>query len=146
MARRAIPLVGALVMFFSAGVAHAQDEPDMGDGVAVLTGERDDQADVAADVVEDLTVEAPVVQPQPVLTGIWRRLAMCESSLVPTAVSANRLYFGLFQFDLQTWRSVGEVGNPTAASPARQLAAAQRLQARRGWAPWPTCRRILGLP
>jgi len=79
---------------------------------------------------------------------VWRLLAQCESTLNPRAVSAGGTYRGLFQFDQQTWASVGGLAfgaRADLASPADQLVAAQRLQARRGWAPWPWCSRHLGL-
>jgi hypothetical protein len=48
-------------------------------------------------------------------------------------------YRGLFQFDCQTWQSVGGSGDPAAASPAEQYARAQALQQQRGNQPWPVC-------
>lgn len=86
--------------------------------------------------------------PRPQLSGVWRLLAVCESELNPRAVSPGGRYRGLFQFDQQTWVSVGGLAfaaRADLAAPADQLAAAQRLQARRGWAPWPWCSRYLGL-
>lgn len=68
----------------------------------------------------------------------WPALAQCESSGNPRAVSMGR-YFGLYQFDLQTWGSVGGVGNPADASPTEQTARAQQLYDKRGPAPWPVC-------
>jgi murein DD-endopeptidase MepM/ murein hydrolase activator NlpD len=52
-------------------------------------------------------------------------------------------YYGLFQFDLQTWRSVGGSGNPAKASAAEQLMRAKKLYAQRGASPWPVCGRYL---
>ena len=47
---------------------------------------------------------------------------------------------------LTGWRQgLGYGGRPSDASPATQDAAARRLQAARGWAPWPACSRRLGL-
>lgn len=89
-----------------------------------------------------ITPNAP--DPVAALTGVWRDLAECESSLDPRAVGAGR-YFGLFQFDLETWRSVGGEGSPLDASVDEQLFRAQTLQASRGWQPWPQCAAKLGL-
>lgn len=75
----------------------------------------------------------------------WSALAHCESTGNPRAVSASGKYRGLFQFSMETWRSVGETGDPIDASPEVQLAAAQRLQARSGWGQWPQCASRLGL-
>ena len=47
-------------------------------------------------------------------------------------------YYGAYQFDLPTWRSVGGTGLPSDASPAEQDMRAQMLYDRRGLAPWPT--------
>lgn len=66
-------------------------------------------------------------------------VAMCESSGNPRSVgpvTAAGGHFGLFQFDLPTWRSVGGTGNPVNASAAEQTARAQTLHAQRGMQPW----------
>jgi len=67
------------------------------------------------------------------------RIAACESDGNPTAVSANRRYFGKYQFSRATWRSVGGSGNPADASEAEQDRRAAILYERRGSAPWPNC-------
>lgn len=77
--------------------------------------------------------------------SVWQRLAMCESSNNPTAHSKDGLYHGLYQFSLETWHWLALKGDPHDASPAAQLAAAKRLQAMRGWTPWPKCAKRLGL-
>jgi LysM repeat protein len=76
------------------------------------------------------------------LSGAWAKVANCESSGNPRAVNGAG-YYGLFQFDLQTWRSVGGSGNPTQASAAEQLMRAKKLYAQRGASPWPVCGRFL---
>lgn len=48
-------------------------------------------------------------------------------------------YRGLYQFDCQTWSSVGCSGDPAAASPEYQRSCAEKLQSQRGNAPWPVC-------
>ncbi len=78
-------------------------------------------------------------------SDVWARLAKCESGGNTSAISSNGLYYGVFQFSLATWKSVGENGNPTEYSYQHQLEAAQRLQARSGWGQWPHCSRRLGL-
>ena len=69
----------------------------------------------------------------------WPALAHCESTGNPRAVDPSGTYFGLYQFDLSTWASVGGVGNPVAASPTEQTYRAELLYARAGDAPWPVC-------
>jgi uncharacterized protein YabE (DUF348 family) len=66
----------------------------------------------------------------------WDGLAHCESTNYPRAVDPTGTYFGLFQFDLSTWRSVGGSGNPIDASPQEQLLRAKELYLARGLQPW----------
>ena len=77
------------------------------------------------------------------MSAAWRKVANCESSGNPRAVNPAG-YYGLFQFDLRTWRSVGGSGNPINASAAEQLMRAKKLYAQRGASPWPVCGRFLG--
>jgi hypothetical protein len=74
----------------------------------------------------------------------FARLRQCESG-GNYQINTGNGYYGAYQFDLSTWRSVGFSGYPHQASPATQDAAARRLQALRGWSPWPACSRMLGL-
>ncbi len=73
----------------------------------------------------------------------WERLRMCESSGNYAALSVSTIYRGAYQFDRQTWKTVGGEGDPAAASPLEQDARARELFARRGNAPWPVCGRFL---
>jgi len=74
----------------------------------------------------------------------WTRLRQCESGGRYNIVSASGKYYGAYQFDLSTWRSVGGTGLPHRASPAEQDFRALYLYRMRGWQPW-TCARMLGL-
>lgn len=73
----------------------------------------------------------------------WDGLAMCESTHNPKAINANPSAglptYGLFQFDLPTWASVGGSGNPIDASPQEQLMRAKLLYQSRNLEPW-ACR------
>ena len=71
--------------------------------------------------------------------GSLAAIRACESSGNYGAVSANGRYRGAYQFDQQTWQSVGGSGDPAAASPAEQDSRAARLQSQRGSNPWPSC-------
>jgi hypothetical protein len=73
--------------------------------------------------------------------GVLERIARCESGGNPRAVSANRRYFGKYQFSRATWRAVGGRGNPARASEAEQDRRALILYRRSGTAPWPVCGR-----
>ncbi|PKH41843.1 G5 domain-containing protein [Nocardioides alpinus] len=72
----------------------------------------------------------------------WGALANCESGGNPDAVNPAG-YYGLYQFDLGTWRSVGGSGLPTSASAGEQTYRAKLLYKQRGRSPWPTCGRLL---
>ena len=72
----------------------------------------------------------------------WGALASCESGGNPKAVNPAG-YYGLYQFDLGTWRSVGGSGVPTAASAGEQTYRAKLLYKQRGRSPWPNCGRLL---
>ncbi len=74
------------------------------------------------------------------------RLAACESSGNPAAVSSNGKYHGLYQFDQSTWNATArtflpsQVGvKPSKAPKAIQDAMARALYSQRGRAPWPVC-------
>lgn len=69
----------------------------------------------------------------------WDGLAYCEATNNPKAVNNPAGYlstYGLFQFDLPTWGTVGGSGNPLDASPEEQLMRAKLLYQSRGLEPW----------
>jgi len=72
----------------------------------------------------------------------WGALANCESGGNPRAVNPAG-YYGLYQFDMGTWRSVGGSGIPTNASAGEQTYRAKLLYKQRGRSPWPNCGRLL---
>jgi hypothetical protein len=72
----------------------------------------------------------------------WAALANCESGGNPNAVNPAG-YYGLYQFDVGTWRSVGGSGLPTSASAGEQTYRAKLLYKQRGRSPWPNCGRLL---
>lgn len=82
-----------------------------------------------------------------------QNLRRCESGDDYTAKSANRRYFGAYQFSRATWNDVasryypwlGGIG-PHKASPIEQDAMARALWDERGAAPWPVCGQQVGLP
>ncbi len=73
----------------------------------------------------------------------WYRLRMCESTNRYNINTGNG-YYGAYQFDLSTWRSVGGSGYPHQASPAEQDYRALILYRNRGWGPW-VCASLAGL-
>lgn len=74
----------------------------------------------------------------------FARLRQCESG-GNYSINTGNGYYGAYQFDSRTWRGLGYSGMPHQASPGTQDAAARKLQADRGWQPWPACSRKLGL-
>jgi resuscitation-promoting factor RpfB len=68
----------------------------------------------------------------------WAALADCESSGNPQAVNPAG-YYGLYQFSLSTWESVGGSGNPIDNSSAEQTYRAKLLYQRSGAGQWPVC-------
>jgi hypothetical protein len=71
--------------------------------------------------------------------GHLQAIAACESGGDPSAIGGGGAYRGKYQFDYQTWASVGGSGDPAAAPEAEQDKRAAMLYARSGAAPWPTC-------
>ena len=76
--------------------------------------------------------------------GVWAQLAQCESGGDPKTNTGNGFY-GLYQFTLETWQSLGGTGYPHEADAATQTAMAKKLQAQAGWGQWPGCADKLGL-
>lgn len=74
------------------------------------------------------------------------KLRSCEGAY--TSNTGNG-YYGAYQFNLGTWRSNAPAGYkdtlPSNAPPGVQDEAAANLYKARGWQPWPSCSRKLGL-
>ena len=128
-----------------AGVAIGQVRVVRHDGVVVRT--RMVSRHVVRQPVRRIVVvgtkERPYVAPGTGAEGLnWGALAQCESGGNPRAVNPAG-YYGLYQFSLSTWASVGGSGNPIDASPDEQTYRAQVLFNRSGAAPWPVCGPLL---
>ena len=79
--------------------------------------------------------------------SVWDLLAKCESG-GNWSINTGNGYYGGLQFGLGTWGNYGGLSyapRPDLATREQQIAVAQRLQAARGWAPWPACSLKLGL-
>jgi uncharacterized protein YabE (DUF348 family) len=88
--------------------------------------------------VQQVGTKKPAAGPIPSGSGgglNWAALAQCESGGNPRAVNPAG-YYGLYQFSLSTWHSVGGAGNPIDASSSEQTARAQALYARGGSGQW----------
>jgi hypothetical protein len=66
-------------------------------------------------------------------------IAACESGGDPTAVSADGMYHGKYQFSVATWQAMGGSGLPSEAPEAEQDMRAAMLYARSGPGQWPVC-------
>lgn len=81
----------------------------------------------------------------------WASLAVCESGMGGEArwdVNTGNGYSGGLQFHPRTWSAFGGGEFAPAAhqaTPAEQVAVAERVLAEQGWGAWPSCSRQLGL-
>jgi peptidoglycan hydrolase-like protein with peptidoglycan-binding domain len=67
------------------------------------------------------------------------QIAQCESGGDPQAVSPDGQYRGKYQFDRDTWASLGGTGDPAAAPESEQDRLAAQLYQQRGASSWPNC-------
>lgn len=82
--------------------------------------------------------------PKPRTSGVWDRLAQCESG-GDWSINTGNGFFGGLQFGLSSWKAVGGEGYPHHASKSEQIARAEKLQDIQGWGAWPACSKKLGL-
>jgi hypothetical protein len=71
----------------------------------------------------------------------WPAIAACESGGNSAASTGNGYYGGL-QFTEQTWLGYGDgryASSANLATPAQQIAVAQRVLAGQGIGAWPVC-------
>ncbi len=112
-----------------------------------------DGREVSRTVIQSVVTKQPVQQVETVgskLTNTFSgsfaealaRLRSCEGSY--TSNTGNG-YYGAYQFDIQTWGGYGGYPNASVAPPAVQDEKAWLTYQRRGWSPWPSCSRSMGL-
>ena len=73
----------------------------------------------------------------------WAALANCESGGNPHSVDPSGNYYGLYQFSISTWDSLGGSGLPSNASASEQTTRAELLYQRSGAGQWPVCGHFL---
>ncbi|HXD29016.1 MAG TPA: transglycosylase family protein [Arthrobacter sp.] len=81
------------------------------------------------------------------VSSTWRALAKCESG-GNWAINTGNGYYGGLQFSQSSWLGAGGgkyAAYPNQASPAEQVAVAEKLRASGGWGHWPACSSKLGL-
>jgi ferric-dicitrate binding protein FerR (iron transport regulator) len=88
--------------------------------------------------------EAPSAEPA---SGVWDRIAACESG-GNWSINTGNGYYGGLQMLGSTWRAYGggEFARlPDQASRAQQITVAERIRGDVGFGAWPACARQLGL-
>lgn len=108
----------------------------------VALNEAQEEAQAAQEAMESPVEAVPPPPPVVPQEGVWARVSACireiESGGNYQAVNPSGKYRGAYQFDYQTWQSVGGSGDPAAASPSEQDHRAYLLWQSRGLSPWPT--------
>jgi hypothetical protein len=108
------------------------------------------KAIISQEIKRKPVAQIVAVGPQPSGVGSaarlnWSALAKCESGGNPGAVNPAG-YYGLYQFNRQSWATVGGSGLPSQASAAEQTYRAQLLYNRvngRWQGQWPSCGHFL---
>ncbi|MGL3806256.1 transglycosylase family protein [Paeniglutamicibacter sp. R2-26] len=81
------------------------------------------------------------------VSATWKALAKCESG-GNWAINSGNGYYGGLQFSASSWAGAGGTKYaplPHQATPAEQVATAEKLRASGGWGHWPACSSKLGL-
>jgi len=109
-------------------------------------------AQAAAQVAANRAAQVAVVRvaapkAAPLVIGgddAFAKLRFCEAGGDYTKNTGNG-YYGAYQYDIRTWGNYGGYASANLAPPEVQDAKARVTQAARGWSPWPSCARRLGL-
>jgi len=134
---------GAMVQRTTSGLAVWRD----GDMPSFTDGWRTWRLSVPTTLAQ---AAAPANTPQQTTgppSSVWTRLAACESG-GNWATNTGNHYYGGLQEDLTFWSRYGGMAyaaRPDLASPAAQIAVAERGLAVQGFGAWPACSRRLGL-
>jgi hypothetical protein len=134
MRRFVAPALCAVVVAVPIPAAHADSAPDIAGAVAAKLAKKHlkkvERREARARQRQYASVPVP-----PQLAAI----AQCESGGDPTAVSANGMYHGKYQFSVATWAAMGGGGLPSQAPEAEQDMRAAMLYAQSGPGQWPVC-------
>ncbi|WP_407564047.1 transglycosylase family protein [Streptomyces sp. 184] len=74
-------------------------------------------------------------------SGVWDRIAQCESG-GDWSINTGNGYYGGLQFAASTWEGYGGTAYAATADQAsreQQIAVATKVQAAQGWGAWPNC-------
>lgn len=141
-----------VVSFFNKPVSSFPDRSVQAKSAKEADIEKAKQAEIervrALEAQKQAQVQAqPKNTPQVAQNGsdeAFMQLSYCEAGGKATTNTGNG-YYGAFQYDIQTWGNYMGYARPDLAPFEVQLAKAKETQARRGWSPWPSCARKLGL-
>jgi hypothetical protein len=137
---------------YEAQVAAAEESTESVDTTAeVTTTEAPPETATTAPPTTAAPEPPPTVATTPVVpSGVWDRLAACESG-GNWAMNSGNGYYGGLQFLLSTWQINGGsayAAYPHQASREAQIAVAERVVAASGgsYSAWGACAASLGLP
>ena len=102
---------------------------------------RDTAALVGAALVAPLALLSATGEAQAADSGVWDRIAQCESG-GNWHINTGNGYYGGLQFSAGTWRAYGGgayASTADGAGKAQQIAVATKVQRAQGWGAWPTC-------
>ncbi|WP_406001711.1 transglycosylase family protein [Streptomyces sp. NBC_00829] len=102
---------------------------------------RDTAALVGAALMAPLALLSATGEAQAADSGVWDRIAACESG-GNWHINTGNGYYGGLQFSAGTWRAYGGGAYASTADRAtkgQQIAVATKVQRAQGWGAWPTC-------
>jgi resuscitation-promoting factor RpfB len=109
----------------------------------IINGVKQAPKEISRTVTKQPVTEVEKVGTKALPTNVsslnWAALAQCESGGNPKSVDASGSYYGLYQFSISTWDSLGGSGLPSNASASEQTTRAELLYQRSGAGQWPVC-------
>lgn len=109
----------------------------------IINGVKQSPKQISQTVIKQPVTEVDKVGTKALPTNVsqlnWGALAQCESGGNPKSIDGSGLYYGLYQFSISTWDSLGGSGLPSNASASEQTTRAELLYQRDGAGQWPVC-------
>jgi uncharacterized protein YabE (DUF348 family) len=111
--------------------------------IQIINGVKQAPKEISRAVTKQPVTEVEKVGTKALPTNVaslnWAALANCESGGNPKSVDSSGTYYGLYQFSVSTWDSLGGSGLPSNASASEQTTRAELLYQRSGAGQWPVC-------